>query len=70
MKYNKTKGTAIVRSFASRIRLSSSIREALEQLVRKRSSPQQLVTRTKRILVAAQGKVIRETARVLPLGPG
>jgi putative transposase len=64
---NGTKGTAMVRVSTPGITLSSTERAALEQLVRKRSTPQQLVTRAKLLLAAAQGKGIRQTARELHL---
>ena len=53
---NGTKGTAMARVSTPGITLSSTERAALEQLVRKRSPPQQLVTRAKLLLAAAQGK--------------
>jgi transposase len=57
----------MARLSAPDIVLSSSERETLEQIVRKRSNPQHLVTRAKLILAAAQGQGIRETARTLHL---
>jgi putative transposase len=65
--YNGTKGTAMARVSVPGMTLSSTDRAALEQLVRKRSTPQQLVTRAKLILAAAQGTGIRQTARELHL---
>ncbi len=50
-------------SLSPKITLSSFQRENLEQIVRKRTNPQQLVVRAKIILLADQGVGIRKMAR-------
>jgi len=52
-------------SLSPQISLSSFQRENLEQIVRKRTNPQQLVIRAKIILLADQGVGIRKMARQL-----
>jgi hypothetical protein len=58
---------AMARLLAPNITLSSSQRQTLTQIVRKRSNPHQLVTRANIILAADQGKGIRQTVRELHL---
>jgi putative transposase len=57
----------MARLSALSITLSSHQRQTLEQMVRKRSNPQQLVTRAQIILAAGQGRGIRQSARELHL---
>ena len=55
----------MARLSAEPVEVSEDQREALEAMVRKRTSAQQLVMRAKIILCAAQGKGIRPTVREL-----
>lgn len=55
----------MARLSATPIHLSEVHRQELEAIVRKRTAPHQLVTRATIILLAAQGKGVRATAREL-----
>lgn len=57
--------TSMARLAAASIELTKEQHQALETLVRKRTSPHQLVVRARLILLAAQGQGIRATAAQL-----
>lgn len=62
--------TSMARLAAAPLELTEEQRQALEAIVRKHTSPQQLVTRARIILLAAQGQGIRAIAAQLHIARG